>query len=171
MLSFLLLVVAGVTAIACITAVACVTVSCIPAVAGIPDVAGVPLMPDVLAFVGLPAIAAISLVVGVPAIAFLPYFSSCFYVLYCMRHIILSNYRLQRCYRTVRIFCYRTTGISYSRKYRDIVYRIKSSIYRTIGYRTHKKLNYRLPSSETVRYAQCTQQMLYVPHALMQCTV
>jgi hypothetical protein len=46
-------------------------------------------------------------------------------------------------YRIVIFFRYRTIGISNvlenSRNYRTIIYRIKASIYQTIGYRTQKK--------------------------------
>jgi hypothetical protein len=59
-----------------------------------------------------------------------------------IRRITLSDYG----YRTVIFFCYQTIGISNivltnSRNYRAIGYRIKASIYRTIGYCNQKKLS------------------------------
>ncbi len=69
------------------------------------------------------------------------------------RRITLSEY----CNRTVIFFCYWTIGISnivlaYSRNYQTMGYRIKTSTYRTIGYRT---IPHHKASTKRNRSRQC----------------
>ncbi len=121
LLSSLLLLVAGTIAVACATDVACIkTVAGILAVAGflfVPD--GFLLMVSLLLLVVLLLLPlAVDVVLPVASVPADPVVT-----------IGISN-----------------IGLANSRNYMTISYRIKASIYRTIGYQTQK--NYPLPTSE-----------------------
>jgi hypothetical protein len=125
------------------------TVSGLPAITGVPGVVGVPAVAFISAVAGAPAVSGIPAVAGVPAVA------GALAIALILLHPYLDGIFTQCTVRIKRnftsrlsdfyFFFYQTIGISNiglvnSISYRIIGYRIKDSIYRTIGFRAHKKL-------------------------------
>ncbi len=151
----------GAAVVACVIAVAYAQANeHVPDVASISAASGVPLVSDdVLIVAGFPAFLSVPEVVGFPAVAFIPAVDGISTVAvvpvlmasllllaslcYCSWYLYVLYYTMRHIgHRTIRLRlsdCHFFLLSNYRISYWQI--RIKATIYRTIGYRTHKKLS------------------------------